>query len=79
MVMATPRGHPSHLMATTTTETIKDRQLMETTRNFQIISTIDLPHMLDYLFIFIYVSARQYKIATNNGISFNIGIFRLIA
>ena len=70
MVMATPRGHPSHLMATTT-ETIKDRQLMETTRNFQIISTIDLPHMLDYLFIFIYVSARQYKIATNKGFIFN--------
>ena len=69
MVMATPRGLPSHLTATTITETIKDKQLMETTRNFQIISTIDLTCCnIIYLFIYIYVTAGQYKIATNKGI-----------
>ena len=35
MVMANPRDHLSHHMATTTTtEIIKDKPLMETTRNF---------------------------------------------
>lgn len=77
--MATPRGLPSHLTATTITETIKDKQLMETTRNFQIISTIDLTCCnIIYLFIYIYVTAGQYKIATNKGIICNIWTFRLI-
>ena len=80
MVMATPRGHPSHLMATTTTETIKDRQLMETTRNFQIISTIDLPHMLDYLFIYFYLClCKAIQDCNKQRNYFYIWIFRLIA
>ena len=61
MDMATPRGHPSqHMATTTTTETISDKQLMETTRTFLI--TIDLICCNTiYLFIKLFMSLRGNK------------------
>ena len=62
MDMATPRGHPSqHTATTTTTETIRDKQLMETIRTF-LISTIDLICCNTiYLFIKLFMSLQGNK------------------
>ena len=53
MVTATPGGRPSHHTVTQTTETTRDKQLTETTRNVQT-NSIDLMccHII-YLFIYL--------------------------
>ena len=63
MGTANPRAHPSHHTATTTTTaTTKDKQLMEITRNFKIIPTIDLICCnVMYLFIELFITLKGNK------------------
>ena len=57
--MENPRDHLSHHMATTTTaEIIKDKQLMETTRNFKLSQLLTNAAIL-FIYLNIYYSARQ--------------------